>query len=223
MTVKLTTGFWRQHDRFITPSDCFLHNKPILMGYRLTVVPQQDVLTVTGRNLHSVISDHQTWQLDIVVACWGFSLHVKQVVLENGSQNIPKASRLQRKWQVIKLAFRCRRGNDSKYVTMGYMGYYLISSVAVQWGGLCAWCLQMDELLAQEWDHPERTRVLFFQLFRFLSNCSQDMADTFLQGHTQWCCRTTYNLFLWAEMGKKKKIETLEWEIYLCKREDTKD
>lgn len=153
---------WCQRDRFITPNDCFLHNKLILMGWRLTVVSQWEVLVITGRNLHSVISDHHKWQLNVVDACWGFSLYVKQVVLENGSQNIPKAVRSQRKLQVIKPAFRCRKGNDSKYVTMGYIGYYLISSVAVQWGGLCAWCLKMYELLAQEWDHPETTRVLYF-------------------------------------------------------------
>lgn len=63
----------KQRDGFIAPSDCFLRNKPVLMGRRLTVVSQREVLSITRRSLLSVISDHQTWQSDIVVARWGFS------------------------------------------------------------------------------------------------------------------------------------------------------
>lgn len=145
---------------------CFLHNEPILMGRRLTVVSQWEVLSITGRNLHSGISDHQTWRLDIVVARRGFCLQVKQVVLESGCQNTPKALCLHRKLQLSKSEFRCLRGNDSKDVTMGYVCYYLTPfTCSTVWGGLYAWCLQMYEVLAQVRDHPETAQTLVLQLF----------------------------------------------------------
>lgn len=65
------------------------------MGERLAVVSQWDVVSITGRNLHSMIPDHQTRRLDIVVARRGFYLRRKHVVLENGWQNIPKVLSVQ--------------------------------------------------------------------------------------------------------------------------------
>lgn len=66
---------WQQSSMtgLLHQADCFLHNKPILMGRWLTLVSQQEVLSITEPNLHSVISDNLTLRLDIVVARWGFS------------------------------------------------------------------------------------------------------------------------------------------------------
>lgn len=184
----------------------------MLMGWRLTVVSQWEVLAITGRNLHSVISDHQMWQLDTVVACWGFCLCTKQVVLENGCQSSPWALCLQRKLQVIKSAFKCLRGNDSKDVTMGYIDCYLISLMQ---GCVCSKSVRAPGAsMGPFWNgsdaSPPALSLCFCLIVLRHGRHPPSRARTAVMLSNSSLVSLGWN-------GKKKKKKTLDSEIYCCK------
>lgn len=197
-----------QHDRFIATCDCFLHGGLVLKGWRLTV----RVSVGSPCNNREKSAQRDFWPpkhdgVDVVVAHWGLCLPAKQVVLENGLQNSLEMLCLHRKLQLIKSAFRCLRGNDSKDVTMGYIGYYLTHSVAVQCGELCV----LDVCRCMSFWHKCETILKQLQcLFPssstlFVSNCCLTWQTSPFKGTDAAVVEQLMICFSGLEWKKKRK------------------
>lgn len=169
-----------------------------------------------------MVSDqHNHDGVDAVAARWGFCLPAKQVALENGLRNSLEMLCLHRKLQLIKSAFRCLRGNDSKDVTMGYIGYYLTRSVAVQCGELGA----LDVCRCMSFWHKcetilKRLQRLFPSSFPlFVSNCCLTWQTSPFKGTDAAVVEQLMICFSGLEWEKKrKKRDVPNGEIYCWKR-----